>query len=895
MKTFRLISVIIALMISSFCYSQSMPVVIGDSILGTGTGFYHRDICLDGEDNLWIGYYQQGVAKYNGESFTHFTSDNSGLGSDTINDLYFYDNVLYAATKGGLYRTNTAVSDPIWQTVEGTSGKVIYAALIKNGNLYAISGSQVEDSINELMIINLATNEIQQVLFEKIINSNNYRVEIDSDSDGNIYWNSKFAYGIYKYDGSQVLKIIEPVIDDLPRRIETFIIVDDKIWYSLEFGSDCIFIYDIEEASTIPISESSCYDSRFNYSSAFIENGGGGRVLMTSRANNFAEICVIENNTPTIYKFLDILLNPGFNSVILNADNRIYFSGLGFNQLYSFHLDNYLNFMAGYTDDNFKYLDRNQVKAGAKSYGTFFWDGQGKACYEVPAGSGTHSLFAASLWIGGYNTETNQLHMSAERFNFGSNPLSTYSYDFLTGPLTIGSGTCDTATSIDFNKIWKIDKSDILAHISNIENGTDYYVSPDLYSWPGNGPEGYPEILAPFYDADADGIYEPYQGDYPELRGDQMLWWITNDVIAPHNSTDGIPMGVEMQYTLYSYSFENPADEIEDLINYQSFLNVKISNRSVNDYDSVFVGVWTDVDLGGASDDYVSCDVSRSTFYAYNGDDFDESDSGTLGYGDFPPIQTVTILDGPYSHPDNDSIKLSKFVYFNNGSNPALNDPHTAQEYYNYLRGYWKDNSPLCYGGTGHVSGGGNPDVPTSYMFPGSPTTDPLGLGQGGVPQVDWSEETADNAPGDRRGVGSMGPFNLDSQQSVEVDILFGHIQNPNASESKGVFNYGPMLDSLINWFNAGTIPSNYNPELLQGVNNPNTASEIQLYPNPTNGILHVEATKIVDVNVYSIDGKLVKSYGKTSDIDMSNLPNGIYLISIETENERCVRKVIKR
>jgi hypothetical protein len=93
----------------------------------------------------------------------------------------------------------------------------------------------------------------------------------------------------------------------MARRIKTFVIVDDKIWYAVE--SNIIYIYDIEDESTIPIFESSCYDSRFNYSSAFIENGGGGRVLMTSRANNFAEICVVENNTPTIYKFLDILVN----------------------------------------------------------------------------------------------------------------------------------------------------------------------------------------------------------------------------------------------------------------------------------------------------------------------------------------------------------------------------------------------------------------------------------------------------------------------------------------------------------------------------------------------------------------------------------------------------------
>ncbi len=900
MKIQKVILLIIVIMISTVCYSQNLPVQIGDSILGTDNSSSHKDICLDDNGNLWIGYSMQGVAKYDGNNFFHFTAENSALGSNTINDLYFFNGYLYASTWAGLFKTNTTEANPIWEPLFGTSEQIIYGSGINNNTLYAITGSQDDDTARSLIVVNLNTNIIQEILFEPYyFNSTSNRLSIDFDSDDNVYWSSKYSYGIFKYNGTLISKIIEPIIGGTPRRVTSFTIIDNQIWYSIELES--VHIYNISTEIDNQITETPFYDSNFCYSRVFITKDEDERILMTSYASNLAEICVIENNTSTIYKFLDLPLVNMCNSIVYAGGNSIYFSAYSVNQLYFFDLDNYQNFMAGYNDENCKYLGRNQVKAGVRSFGTLFWDGQGKARYEVPVGNGTHSLFATSIWVGGYETNSEQLHFSAERFNQGGfDETSSFYYDFLTGPLTDGSigvqGLCDTATSIDFNKIWKIDKSDILAHISNIENNTSYYVSPDLYSWPGNGPAGYADILAPFYDSDSDGIYEPYDGDYPELVGDQMLWWITNDVIAPHSSTDGMPMGIELQYTFYAFNVENPSDDLEDLINYQTFLNVKITNRSVIDYDSVFIGLFTDIDLGYAGDDYIGCDVQRSSFFAYNGDDFDESTSGVFGYGENTPVQTVTVLNGPYSHPDNNDIKLSKFIYFNNGSgNPATQDPNSAIEYYNYLTGSWLDNSPLCYGGTGHTAGGGNPDIPTSYMFPGSPTSDPIGWGQGGVPQDDWSEETAMNAPGDRRGVGSIGPINLDSDQTVEIDILFGFIQNANSTKSKGPLDYGPKLDSLISWYNNGTIPSNYNPELSMGFSNTVMNSNIKIYPNPTNGLLHIDASNITNVSVFSIDGKLIDSFGKKSEIDLSQFSNGMYLISIETENERIVEKVMKK
>jgi hypothetical protein len=62
-----------------------------------------------------------------------------------------------------------------------------------------------------------------------------------------------------------------------------------------------------------------------------------------------------------------------------------------------------------------------------------------------------------------------------------------------------------------------------------------------------------------------------------------------------------------------------------------------------------------------------------------------------------------------------EQIIMSKFVYYNNdGSN--IGNPNNAQQYYNYLRGIWKDGSPLVYGGNGYQTSGADS---CDFMFPG--------------------------------------------------------------------------------------------------------------------------------------------------------------------------------
>lgn len=111
---------------------------------------------------------------------------------------------------------------------------------------------------------------------------------------------------------------------------------------------------------------------------------------------------------------------------------------------------------------------------------------------------------------------------------------------------------------------------------------------------------------------------------------------------------------------------------------------------------------------------------------------------------------------------DDERFGMRRFVYHNNGGASYMTDPDVALQYYNYLKGIWKDGTKMLYGGNGHISAGGyGPEC--DFMFPG--TSDVYDWGTKGVPPFgakNWTEVTAGNAPDDRRFMESAGPFVLE-------------------------------------------------------------------------------------------------------------------------------------
>ena len=112
---------------------------------------------------------------------------------------------------------------------------------------------------------------------------------------------------------------------------------------------------------------------------------------------------------------------------------------------------------------------------------------------------------------------------------------------------------------------------------------------------------------------------------------------------------------------------------------------------------------------------------------------------------------------------DNERYGMRRFVYHNN-DNSMTGDPVIAVDYYNLLRGIWKDNSRMRYGKNAYwPSDNTRPEC--DFMFPGM--TDPCNWGTKGIEpstsDQDWIEKNVGNQPADRRFMQSAGPFTLEA------------------------------------------------------------------------------------------------------------------------------------
>jgi hypothetical protein len=69
----------------------------------------------------------------------------------------------------------------------------------------------------------------------------------------------------------------------------------------------------------------------------------------------------------------------------------------------------------------------------------------------------------------------------------------------------------------------------------------------------------------------------------------------------------------------------------------------------------------------------------------------------------------------------------------------------------------------------------------------------------------------------------------------------------------------------------------------------------IKVYPNPTSGLLHIDSDQAIEkIEVYDLLGREVIASGSETEVDLSTLSSGVYLVKVHLENEVHVRKVLK-
>ncbi len=565
-------------------------------------------------------------------------------------------------------------------------------------------------------------------------------------------------------------------------------------------------------------------------------------------------------------------------------------------------------------------LESDNVITSFHTSGDFWWDGsQGKYLFPKPPGGNTEIAVSAikvgGLWVGGFDSEGN-IRVAAQ-----TDGRSEGLTDYWPGP-GISDEDC-----LNYDRFWKITDDEINAHKEDfLDNGViDNPIPMSILAWPAYGnpnslavngfeiPIGFFDFEdAPFEDENFDGLYNPADGDVPHINcASQAVWWTFNDFSGVHTQSGGAPVGI--QATMLAYTYEDSGNEnIENT----TFYEMRIRNRSMEQIDSAYIGLWIDFDLGCPFDDLIGFDTLNDIAYAYNEDAVDGisdcSDcNGFNTYCEEVPMIGLQILRGPIGGKmfingldSSDGIRnphigetpdtlvqlgTSSFIYYNNGTNspfPDLPIPSNGspQDFYNLMTGSWPDGTRITQGGSGYNPGSTNY---TNYVFPGNPD-EPNG----------WSMCNENFAGSDRKMVLGFGPVMMLPQTFNQ--IFFSVIATENITYPC------PSLAPLIEVANdaefyAGQgLPSNVDgcsfftsTEIVN--NRPN--DEVVFQPNPISMnqqgqlILKNDQESIETVDFFSYTGKHITSIkninANSIQINSALIGPGMYFYLLKTNQSK--------
>lgn len=512
----------------------------------------------------------------------------------------------------------------------------------------------------------------------------------------------------------------------------------------------------------------------------------------------------------------------------------------------------------------------NKICAQLLVHGDMWWDPvtQTPQC-SFPAHGRKHIGFVSAIWMSGYDRGGN-IHVAAQTYRQDGN-------DYWPGPINMDD-SIDYATSRKWAKIWKLDRNDI-QHFLSLSTHDTINTHPNILTWPASGnsyargnagapltiPSG--RQLAPFIDLNANGIYEPLLGEYPDIKGDQALWYVFNDRGPAHSQTNARPLGVEVQTMAFAY---NRGSLIDQVIYYE----YKITNKSSFSYLNFRLAQHADMDLGYYKDDYLGFDSSHRMAIVYNGDANDGASGGlpANSYGFNAPVVGVTMVVMPgdsagYHAP------AGSFSYFRNDMS-NIGNPRTASDFDGYIRSKLRDGSPYTndFAGRGVVSNAYGSGPTVNYVYTGNPSD-----------TTQWSECAAGNPLDDRRFVISSSDFILASGATQKVVMaLVTTDTNQGGCPNVDFRNIKIVADTAWNIY-SNPLPVQVAPEPVLGA-----VHSLTLYPNPATQQLTIspiaEGTTLSCYNALGQKLELPTTQSNNQmHLNTSNLPTGMYYLLYHT------------
>lgn len=478
-------------------------------------------------------------------------------------------------------------------------------------------------------------------------------------------------------------------------------------------------------------------------------------------------------------------------------------------------------------------LDINNVRARISMNGLLGFNMQmpsDKIHYEIPKGGGVNSLFAEMIWITAL-AENDSLHLAISFYQES---------DFCAGPNGITA-----QTSTEFKRLWKINQS----MIDSFKNGLYTVIPKQILEWPGRlnpNVDFLPDQdLAPFFDVNQDGTYDPSLGDYPLILGDQSIWQIYSDGLAPNVTAynpDFFPedvqrnLNIEVQVEAFAY---NTVPALENT----TFYKFTITNNSSNNYKEAYLGHLIDYDLGFYRDDYVGTSVPHRLSYCYNGNEID------FEYREEVPIIGQMILKSPsinQGETEEAPFATSRW-YMKDFSTRGW--PERPSAYYTYIQGNWRDGTPLVYGGNGWPESGEEGE-PYPFMYD-SPPNAPGG----------YSECAIDNPKDDRSMLQSVGPFNLKAGETKEhfmAIIWSNEVEYP----CPDITPFTNLAEEVQSYFDEVIAPKNEAIKTAQTTSISFAFPDLLLtYPNPATDHITIQIPQNMQVDrlqITNIKGQLL-------------------------------------
>ena len=785
-----------------------------------------------------------GVSHYNQGVITNYTANNSGLNSNNILDLKLSNAYLYIHTDSGLttfdgnnfvnYTVNNGLPSNIIKEIQLASNGVLWIGTT-NG-VASFDGTQFTHYPNKVAhALGLDKFDRVYIITKQTIVGNETSTNLQV-YDGNL-WTS---YTLNDPSGTLIMdKPTFKLLQDGTLVISAI----NTPYYSINNFKDLLaFNYNINPSSSprastrqLAIDQNGNYwlgindlNSTTNQQQLF--KGPTSNLEAFYFSNEFTKTYTVEFN---------------FNRIILGTNNGFFIGSSDLTQI-----------------DISKEISINNIRALISS-NEFLFSANGIPKFEFPKGNNTHGIYASQFIVSG--KKSNGTNFNTYPFN-----ITNFQNDrFEIGPKGIKNEVTRSFLS-------KVTKNLINQHIAQYTD-SGYVVPTEIEKWPalGDSTLSEPFELAPFIDVNSNGCYDPANGDYPAIKGDEAIYWINR---PPETSALN-----DLEYHYMLYGFNSATDP---MINNTLFLEYTIINRSVSVYDSVKIGVHLDTEIGGPLDDYIGCDSLNNIMYGFNSDQNDETSAGLIGYGFNPPAVGLKFLDQT----------MDSYVSYSGAVGSHNGFPTSPSEMLNYLNGNWKNGAKITYGGNGF-----NPSSNqfTKLMFTGNP-----------VNNNGWTEANSSIIPNDKSAIAAIPYFSLQPNERKSITMAIGYAFSPQQLNQRHLNAIPAMINSLNHAKtvydnmqpNNGVVATNYNcPIIKVSIDEAKiSAEDFNIYPVPTSGAFTIESDAQIDrIEVIDIRGVRVSEHTPSSqsnliDINLpSTINNGLYVVRIQLENQQWISKKI--